>query len=740
MIPIIIIPIVTIALLFFLGIGVTTIVVPKKIRVHSIWIIPWVTITLIIFFLTLLSLLGLPVKQSMPIVTFFLLAIDVYVWIKKKLQRPAHIVQDIILTVFIIGTVFFNISPLLKTEKQLTTLSLGNNDAIVYVMSPDYLLNHSILDNFTKKPNTLKPAEASVTGLIQSSYRFGPPMITAFFLPLFDLKAYQFFTIFQAVIFALSIPLVYLVLKVLYKPSTLGLVIISILIGFNANLLYIIYHDFFGQVLFWGISLCLLIYFLFYFETEPKNSKSFTYFDAGIGFLISILFLSYHEGAIFVLAPLVILLGIRFILKKNSLKYWFSLTRIGMISIILMPFAIANGMVLGLEQAGNTGGPIGWQLFRSNIPYANPFEMLGFYSIHSFDPLPSVVAATLSSLVVLLIMIGFYHSKNKLLMLSLVIIYLGFLIWTGPIDQNFFTYNRVVTYTLPLFIVLFAIGLLEAGKKMPRQLGGYVIVALLALTLYSGIQLNKRYLREFISIDRSLISLQELHDSSIIQQPIYTEQALTGLTSLWRQMWIEYFLYPNKSLYSPFNLQASHKTKIKDGSLILLSKTSIVYPPPSILYTDTMWENQYFKLVTICNSDQCLLRRKENLSLIKFKDSSYEDSLLIDGWSLKEKDHRWTDHKTATIRFITQTDTQQMIVEVESLKQPQMMKVFINNKLAGQASLTDIPEKYTFPLGQLPGGIHKIRFEFSHTYKPTDISKSDDTRDLAADFTLIQLK
>ena len=130
------------------------------------------------------------------------------------------------------------------------------------------------------------------------------------------------------------------------------------------------------------------------------------------------------------------------------------------------------------------------------------------------------------------------RSKYKLLSFSYLLLIVVFLIW---LTGNFFAYNRAVTYNLPLLLILFTIGVTETIRGHKRL--SYVIVGSFVLVVFSGLSLNKRFLREHYVIDKSLISLQNLPLKKI-REPIYNEEHINQHMSLWRIIWTHYFVYP----------------------------------------------------------------------------------------------------------------------------------------------------------------------------------------------------
>lgn len=731
----------TILILFFLGTGLTLLLMPSKLKPHALWLSPWYTIFFLIFFLVIFSLFGFSVEQSSPFLITFLLLLDIFAIFYKKLKFEISPKEEIIILVFIIISVLFNSSPLIRRVKTLTTLSLGNNDVLIYASLPDYLVSNSIADNYSLINEPLKPTAYGINGMIKDNFRWGSPIIVSFFLNIFRLKGYQYVYLFELLLFGLTIPLIYLLFKILYKNSFYGLFLSLFIFSFNANLLYILYHDFLGQIFFWGIEVFLLIHMFSYLSSDEIKKNTFNKSDYIIGLTMSVLFFSYHETAVLIIVPIFIFLLIKLIIRKNLKEYIQTLIKIFFITGITSFVSIIHAVKIDFLQAGGLDGTIGWQLFRNKIPFANPFEALGFYSIHSFEPMPKILAILFSLLVVLAFVKGIIHSKQKLLVISFLTLYLFFYYWTGILHHNFFAYNRALTYTLPLIIVLFSIGVTNYYQNN-KKIGILIFIFLVVLVLHSGFKLNGRFTREYLAVDNSLISLIEINNNEKITEPIFTEQTITGPTNLWRQFWTDYFLYPNKLIYTPFNINKT-KDQIPDNSLILISKPSFLNGNPSkIIFSKIVWKNEHYILGRLCNSDKCLLGRNEDLSKIIIDKNNYEDSLLLFGWGMREGEARWANEKESTLRLVTKNYPTNLVIEVFTLQKPQEITVYLDEKLLGQISIDKEWKNYSLPINYyLNPGIHKIKFVYSYGYRPVDIIPGNlDGRTLYVNFKKIALE
>lgn len=732
----------TILILFILGVGLTSLSVSKKLGSYSLWLSPWFAIFFLIFFLVIFSNFGFSVKQISPFLIIFLLALTAFAFLKRKLRYTVNIKEFIIIAILMISSIILNTSPLIKKTKLLTTLSFGNNDVVVYAALSDYFTNHSIVDSYGFKNDSLKPLARGFNEMIKENFRWGSPIIVSFFLNIFNLQGYQYLYLFETILFGLATPLIYLLFKLLYKSSFYGLIFSLFIFTFNVNLLYILYHDFLGQVLFWGIELFLLFFLYSYFSSPDVKNKIFTKYDFIIGLTTTVLFFSYHEAAIFIIVPIFLLLFIKLIFKSDFIDYLRAIIRTFFITIVTSYISIIHAIRIDFIQVGGIDDPIGWQLFRSKLPYANPFEAMGFFSIHSFEPMPLAISLLLSFIVILFILYGLTKSKFKVISLSFLIIYGMFYIWTTAIHNNFWAFNRALTYTLPLIIILFSIGVIKFYENR-KKLGIFLIILFICLEIFSGLKLNKRFLREFLSVDSTLISLKELDQNTKIHEPIFTEQTIMGLTNTWRQFWTDYFLYPNKLIYTPFNFDKT-KNDITDESLILISKFSLLNNNPSkIIFNEIEWENKHYILGRLCNSDKCILGRNENLSKILVGKNNFEDSLLFSGWGIKEGETRWANEKESTLRLVTKdVYPTKLTVEALSLDNPQVMAVYLNDELLGKILIDKEWKNYSLPINyQLNPGVHKIRFVYSNGYKPMDVIPGNlDARTLYVNFKEIKLE
>jgi len=149
MVQIILYPILTIIVLLFLGYGLTNLILPLRLKSYSFWLSPWFSIIFIILTFVIFSFLGLSIKSFSFLIIPFLTILNLFVFTKKEKFKTNLPLRDFILLLFIIINIIFNLSPLIRRDKFLTSISLGNNDISAYVVTSDYLVDHSLLESFS---------------------------------------------------------------------------------------------------------------------------------------------------------------------------------------------------------------------------------------------------------------------------------------------------------------------------------------------------------------------------------------------------------------------------------------------------------------------------------------------------------------------------------------------------------------------------------------------------------------
>jgi len=468
-----------------------------------------------------------------------------------------------------------------------------------------------------------------------------------------------------------------------------------------------------------------------------SDRKPLSHIIAGAAF--AALFYSYHEAAIFIVLPVVIFACYQIVIKKGGLSQLLFYGRTALVTVLLAGPAIFHAVKFALfYRSQDFNSPIGWQPFRTvGSSFVNPVEMLGIYNIHSNPEMPVVVSLILSLLILVYIGSGIMRTKNRIFILGLVGTFSFFIIFLALIRPNFWFYNRAVSYAVPILTVLFLGGVTGLSQKK-KALFTLALMGLVTSVVYNGITLNKRYLRENLAVEAWMLNLSEIKDIHISPQTIYSEHIFNPSLPIWKEIWAEYFLEPKLSFITSLEYK-KQQGKLHDGDIVLISKNSKYIPPASVALRTIIWENQHYKIGEICISNDCLGSMDINLSEINFVKPEYVDSLLLKGWSTPEKGHRWIASREASLRLKNTISSNQLVIIGTTLKAPQKMSVFVDGKIIGSASLTTRWVPYKFPLNVSPG-IHEIKLVFSNVYRPSDLFQTLDTRELAANIRVIELK
>lgn len=238
-----------------------------------------------------------------------------------------------------------------------------------------------------------------------------------------------------------------------------------------------------------------------------------------------------------------------------------------------------------------TPSKIGWE----NIRYSTPIEMMGFYNLYYSRPIPILINIFSSLGIVFVMIIGFFRSKQKLLIGSFIgffiLLYLAFALFF----KNFFTYHRAVTYTLFFLSVLFSCGMLPIVNLFKNKLIKLIIIIFfIFLSLRSSYRtIYQMYWHPRI-VDQALISLDMLNSNKKINTTFYTSDVFLGEYDLWKRLWREYFLM-NKLIVTRQNY-STEKNFLKGIDLVLTEKSYTVGEGKTIIYKNTIWESKYYQL------------------------------------------------------------------------------------------------------------------------------------------------
>lgn len=578
-----------IAILFFVGYGFTSIFIPEKLRKDSFFIIPWIGIIFSIVFSVASTFAGVTISQAKYAILLLSSLFLIYS-IAKKRALFIFSRETFIISIFVLISLFFSLYPLIAKIGFPTTISLGNLDPLSYTNVSEYLVDHSLLSSRVAIP--YKPHLLAVGDLLYYSFRWGSPLFLGFISDILSVRSYQVYYILITSLFALTFPLVYILAKNFFKKENFYLMLIIYLtFAMNSTLLYMLYSVFFGQFMFSGIFVLILIFLQSYFSDKKNLTSFFNTYDFLIAIGISSISSIYPEGLIFVCFPLVIYFLLKILSKERWQIFW-SLAKILILTIIINPvtFGLAIKWSYGIFFIAANTTFIGWDKIR----YSTPFEMTGFYNTVYYRNIPLWLDILLAVPVGIVLLKGLKIMKEKLLMISYLILFGLFYLLYLIVFRNYYTHLKTVSYMIFLFSTVFSIGMIRLLSIIKNR---FIYLLIIMIMIFLSIRSAHRTMSQLYyhqqSVDNKLISLEELNSNKIITETFLTSDVILGEYDLWSRLWQEYFL-SNKNIISKTNF--ADVINAIDIKLVLSDKSRQTFDHKTIKYKKIIWENEYYQL------------------------------------------------------------------------------------------------------------------------------------------------
>lgn len=332
------------SILFFIGYGFTALFLPDKLRKDSFFIIFWLGIIFSVVLGVALTMARIPLRYGKYVILSLSLFLLLYSMIKKK--SIFHFSKEtLLISLFMLISLFFNLYPLIAKSNFPTRTPLSNLDNFVsYVNAGEYLINHSLIDDRIELDAYLKPYSKSVNDLLYYDFRWGGPVLLGFISDTLEVKTYQIYYILTAIFFVLIFPLIFVVSKNFLKVEKKYLLpVILLIFVMNSTLHYSLYNVFFAQLILTGILVLLLLFLLNYFLKKKNFSNNFNSYDFLIAIAISSISSVYWEGIMFICFSLVIFFIIK-LFNKERLSMLRPLLKIMLLSILINPvtFGLAS--------------------------------------------------------------------------------------------------------------------------------------------------------------------------------------------------------------------------------------------------------------------------------------------------------------------------------------------------------------------------------------------------------------
>ncbi len=578
-----------ILILYFIGYGFTAIFIPEKLRKDSFFLIPWIGLIIITTLGISLSMTQVFLVQSKYIIFMIALILIIYSFLTKKIIFSFS--KDILMVgVLTIVCLLFNLAPLLFKIGYPTTISLSNLDPLSYVNVGEYLIHNSVL----VRPEMLssQPHFRAVGDLLGYGYRWGSPLILGFFSSVLGLRSYQIYSILITLFFSLSLPLVYLLAKLLIKKSSNLLTLLTFLTyGMNSIIIYMLYNVFFAQFIFIGIFILTIILLYSYFSDKNVKSLQFNSYDLFIGLGISSLSSIYAEGLVFTTMPMVIFLIFKFF-SKEKYKVLISLFKIATVALVINPFIMGKALLGDYKLFFSSTKPsfIGWEKVR----YATPLEMTGFYNLFYYKDLSRILSFLISIPFIGICLFGLSKTKNRLFIASYLLVFCLFYTIYWFIYPNYYLHLKLVSYLLFIFTAVFSVGLYYLITKLKNKI---ILLSIIMIIAFFSLRSAYRTVYQLYYhpriVDKKLISLNQLNKDNKIKDAFYTSDIFLGDYDLWKRLWQEYLLSDKQIVTQTNYLDEKNLDSVK---LVLSEKEIQEYDHKKIIYKNIIWSNEYYQL------------------------------------------------------------------------------------------------------------------------------------------------
>lgn len=317
--------------LFFTGYGFTSIFLPKKLKKDFFFIVFWVGIILAIIYNVALTIARIPIDQGKYVVLLFSLVLVVYSVIKKK---------------FI--TVFSKDTLIMVSIGLICILITINKNSIFqssYMSDSKYLISHSLTEDITRlpfKPNLKVDSQFPAIG-----FMLGNPLLLGFISNSTGIDPVNAHNILKSIFFSMTLPLIFILGKNLFKQINRNLLIIIYLIFTSIFIsLYMSGNDFYTQTLFLGIFVFILLIFQNYFSKRKNITVFFNSHDLLMASGISAISSVYPKGLIITCLFLIIYLFSKVFTKERQFVLW-ALAKILLLAVIINPLTFGLAIRFG---------------------------------------------------------------------------------------------------------------------------------------------------------------------------------------------------------------------------------------------------------------------------------------------------------------------------------------------------------------------------------------------------------
>lgn len=317
--------------LFLTGYGFTSIFLPEKLKKDFFFIVLWVGIILTIIYNVALTIARIPIDQGKYVVLLFSLVLVVYSVIKKKF-----------IAVFSKDTLIMVALALICI---LITINKNTIFQSSYISDSKYLISHSLTEDITRLP--FKPNLKVDSKFPAFGFMLGNPLLLGFISNSTGIDPVNTHNILKSIFFSMTLPLIFILGKNLFKQINRNLLIIIYLIFIPISLyLYMAENNFFSQVLFFGILAYILVIFQNYFSERKNITSFFNSHDLLMAIGISAISSVYPKGLIITCLLLIIYSFSKVFIKERQFVLW-TLAKILLLAVIINPLTFGLAMRFG---------------------------------------------------------------------------------------------------------------------------------------------------------------------------------------------------------------------------------------------------------------------------------------------------------------------------------------------------------------------------------------------------------
>ncbi len=699
LLQIILITVFTYIITTFIGLGLISFIFKQDVIEEKLLFAPWFGFLWIGLISAWFNLFRLGTQISYP----FVLLGGLSFWFASK-QKIEWTKICFIGLLAVIASLILSL-PILIHSEGLTTISTGNHDAYFYALASEELRAHGNLLSTIKTYQSQPPIPIDYTKevlsqmLVQVGFnpRWMPIFNLSFFSALFHSDSANLFSILNNITLILSWPLLYFFITRTLQLSGWVSKLALLFCLINPHILYILYHDFFPQIM--GMGFAILYISLLPLILENKNIHWFRS-SIILGLPLTGVLMSYLD-----LIPALILLtfltlAYQYIQEKFSIQKVIKMALgCALLILFLAPYQTYQFFYYLWEAQLSGAAKYGWDVTKRYYLFLLP---LGSYFTHP-SPQPNIFLEWL--LAPLLCYLAFLGIRNNarggyFFILIIPFVLSGFLSYLRDYNYAYFKNFTYVYFWLPIAVVQgtgIVIERMKQNNGIKKLIAIFTVSILFLIMIQASIKAGERISyasRKSKLITKNLKSLQSIGNSPDVDH-IFVDETL----SFWETLWSLYYLRDKKRSYESFEFD--HNPAGSNKFKYLLKKKGVcalTHPLGDSTNTKKIYENNDYDLIEY--KDPQLIQQPQ----IRLGEGfSPRESNGLDQWV-------WMGEKECKLLLRSSTEIPGLTLELYSLDS-QNIQISIHDQIAYEINLTGNTRKnYTIIFSNpLLAGTHEIK-------------------------------